>query len=459
MESFTRNTSTFSVCQHRPCLIFKEIGTYVSVESNNFTRYPFRFENSMAKYRNTLRGPFFNFLQNIPALNDSYLIYAGDECSFDDQIKFLTEARALKQGHQFIVSGLMFILRYRINNDSIPSMPFTNGPIVIVGPTESRHFTFIDTLEAFSRPLEVTTWISILNVLLILSVVRIGISLTFTVPLNWLPFWMNVWGLYEEAEEQRNFNPNIQPDAHDFPLDEQENLRYRSALQFYNKYWTTSVKVFFVLTVLFYELALFNHVFELLNRPPQRNIQRLSEDEMKRFVLVKNSGYEWYFRLAADSKRKYEDADDVDIPWQQVETVADAYKSMMENGTFSVFSDRSSIVQMKSNNACNKLSFYETDANRFYNGGWYYSADVPQKTRLMIDKSITKLVEHGRAREILDEEDDDAYRSCGRKQTKIEFMLLFLLLLPLSLLTLIGIIIRLTCHNILKIWRRRLWLD
>lgn len=473
MESYRRNISAFSVCQHRPCLIFKEVVSYVSVESKTFSRYPFPCQDSLTIYRKTLRGPYFPFIQNIPALNDAYCIFAGDECSFDDQIKFLSEARRMEQGHQFIVSGLMFIMSYRINNDSIPSTPFTHGPILIVGPIESPYLTFLNALEAVSGPFETTTWVFILIILLIYVLARIGISMTFTTPFRWIPFWWNVWGEYEAAEEQQNINAqnnqsNQEMDGDDFNnLPEPEDLanlreqefQNKKLLVFYNKYWTISAKVFFFLTVLFYELALFNHVFEILARPPRSNIQDLPKQEMERFVLVRNSGYEGYFRLAADSRNEYLNADDIDIPWQRVDTVADAYKSMMENRKFSVCFERSLIIQMKTNYACDKLTFFETDAKRTYNGGWFYSRDVPENTRLEIDKSLTELVEEGRAQEILHEEDDANYRNCGRRETRISFILLFLPLVPLSLFIIIGIFFRLMYCHILRAWRRRLWTD
>lgn len=292
MESYRRNISAFSVCQHQPCLIFKDVVSYILVESKNVTRYPFHCKDSLSKYRKILRGPYFSFIQNIPALEESYCIFAGDECSYDDEIKFLSEARSMKQGHQFIVSGLMFIMSYRINDDSIPSTPFTHGPILIVGLIESRQLSFIKALEAVSGPFETSSWGFILVIVLIYALVRIGISLTFTVPFRWLPFWWNVWGEYEEAEEQQNVNTqnvlfNVEMDgdgsnnlleADDLPnLQEREIQRNYRALFFYNKYWAVSAKLFLFLTVLFYELALFNHVFEILSRPPRRNIQDLSK--------------------------------------------------------------------------------------------------------------------------------------------------------------------------------------
>lgn len=180
---------------------------------------------------------------------------------------------------------------------------------------------------------------------------------------------------------------------------------------------------------------------------------------MERFVIVLNSGYERYFRLAADSKHEYLNADSVDIPWQRVDTVANAYKSMMENGTFSVCFELSPIIEMERNNACDKLIFYETDAKRSYNGGWFYSTDVPEKTRMKIDKSLVELVEEGRAQEILHKEDGATYRSCGRNKPRINFMLLFLPLLPFSLFIIIGIFIMLMYRHILTAWRRRPWID
>lgn len=248
-------------------------------------------------------------------------------------------------------------------------------------------------------------------------------------------------------------NDVLQPPNH-FPYFQEEALVNRGRLIFYNKYWTFSAKLFLILTVLFYELALFNHVFAILSRTPYRNIQDLSKDEMGRFVLVRNSGYEGYFRLAADPRREYENADDNGIPWKRVSTDTDAYNSILANQTFSVSYGRSLILQMKRSQSCDKLTFYETDAKRSYNGGWFYSKNIPEQMRTTIDKSLSQLVEEGRADELLHCEEESAWKTCGRGEPRVNVMLLLLPLLPVSLFIIIGIFIIIMYHHIKAAWRR-----
>lgn len=209
MESYRRDTSAFKVCEDHPRLIFKEVGSYISVNAKTFTRYPFKCKDSLTKYGNILRGPYFYFIQTIPILEDAYCIYAGDKCLYDNQIEFLTDIANRKQKHQFIVAGHMFILSYRISNDSIPSTPVTHGPILIVGPLAAREVTLSKALEVVSGPFETTAWIFITIMLLTFVIVRIEIAFTFTYPLRLVPFWWNVWGEYAAAKQPKQ-SENVQ---------------------------------------------------------------------------------------------------------------------------------------------------------------------------------------------------------------------------------------------------------
>lgn len=321
MESYRSNISAFAVCDDHPCLLFKEVGSYISVHAQSFTRYPFKCRESLTKYGKILHGPYFYFIQNIPVLEDAYCVYVGDECSYDNQVEFLTDISDRNENHQFIVAGHMFIMSYRISNDSIPSAPYTHGPILLVGPLATRHVTLKSARDVVAGPFETSAWIFIIIILLLYAFVRICIPLIFTFPFRWGQFWWNIWGEYEEVEQERR-NENAENNQNNRRRDDDDfQARFRASrerLIFYNKYWTFAAKLFLVLTIIFYELALFNHVFEILDRPPRKNIEGLSVDEMKQFVIVRNSGYEGYFRLAADPKKQFENADDSNIPWQRV---------------------------------------------------------------------------------------------------------------------------------------------
>lgn len=474
MASYRKSISDFEVCKDHPCLIFKEAVSYISVRPTNFTRHPFKCKEALTKYKKDLIGPYFHFIQTIPALADAFCIFAGEECSFDNQIEFLRDAYKTNQRHQFMVTGLMFIMSYRINNYSIPSTPFTHGPILVVGPRESSELSFVKTLDVVSGPFETTAWVFIIIVLFSFVFVRICISFSFTFPINLKSFWWNVWGEYTTAKKYQNDNPDIL-NMENMEQGEESNSdnpnyfsqstyvnkvkvaeieRNREALEFYNKYWTVSAKLFLFLTVLFYELALFTHVFEILTRSPRKNIRNITKSEMEDFVLVKDSGYESYFRVAADPGGAYDHASDSKIPWKRVDSVADAFKSVMTNRTFSICYERSLIREMKNNDACENLTFYETDAQRSYNGGWYYSKAVPEETRIAIDRELSQQFQDGSVDEILHTENGLEYMKCRGSEPRISFMLLFLPLLPMSLFLLLGIFLRILCDQILKLYCR-----
>lgn len=469
MEHYRKNLSTFDVCKQHPCLLFKEDEPYVSVRSKTFVRYPFKCRDSLTKYKNHLGGSFFEFIrrENIPALEDAYCIFNGDECSFDNEIDFLSYAVTMNRSHQFMVTGLMFIMSYRINTNSIPTTTFTHGPILIIGPPESRDLSFTEALKAVLGPFEMKAWVLIIIILLFFMLVRIAISYSFTTPFNWAALWWNVLGEYKETENHSyvEMEPNLHNTEsnnddfilssrfdHDFNFQRLEREKSRDKLKFNNKYWSKSSALFVFLTLLFYELALVNHLFELLDRPPRKSIEDLSSSEMKRFVLLKDSGIERYFKLTADPRGEYANSDEV--PWMQVSTLDEVYESIIKNRTFSLSYDWSLILEMKRNRTCDKLTFYETENERSYNGGWFYSKDVPENTRIAIDKSLSELLEVGKANKVLHNDDRSAYKTCGRSKPKIGYRLLFLLM-PIPLVIMISIFLRVLYSQFMIALRRR----
>lgn len=448
MRLYRENISAFDMCKNHPCLVFKEDKPFVTARSKSFPRYPFKCKDSQKKYKQIFNGSFFTLIakENIPSLEEAYCIFSGEECSFDNQIEFLSYARSMNRSHQFMVTGIMFIMSYRVNNDSIPSIPFTNGPILVIGPLKSRFLSFSEALQVVSGPLEPLTWTFIMIILSFFAMARLVISFSFTVQFTWLSFWWNIWGEYDTAEMYAYYNTDAESDIQRFRVEE-NNER----LRFYNKYWAVSVKLFLFHTVLLYELALCNLVSETMSRPPYRSIEELQYDEMRKFVLVQDSGFERYFRLAADAERKYENSNQV--PWLRVQTLEEAYQSIITNGTFSISFDWSLTCEMKRTNICDSLTYYETNAKRSYNAGWYYSVDVPEKTRKAIDEALSELVDEGKVNKILDEGDGTAYRSCWRDARRNILFLLFLNLIIMPLIIMTAICLRKLIHETLKVLR------
>lgn len=463
MENYrysSSNISAFNVCKDHPCLLIKADEPHVIVSSENFTRDPIKCKDIKWNHGDGLRGSLFDLIDEIPSLEESYCIFNGDECSFDDQITFLQYAYSLNQSqHQFIVAGLMFIMSYRVNNFSISSRAFAHGPILIVGerPLYLRPLSFHEAMRAVCGPFPPETWGFIFLTVLFFIVVRIGISVSFTLPFHWTSIWWNIWGEYETAKEYNRINiesaSNITHSnsedsiqftrpAHITDLIRSEIIKSRKRLEFYNKYWSSSAKVFVFVTVLFYELALFHHVFEN-SRPPYIGMRDLSRDEMQKFVLLGKSGMERYFEMAADPKM--EQTNSGAVPWIREGSLVDVYDRILKNKSFGVTYDRS-WDKMKRDHLCNKLTVYRTESKHSYYAGWFYSKDVPEKTRLAIDQNISTLLERGKANDILSEEKSG--EECDPKNPKINFMLLFLPLLPLSLFLMIAIFLRILYHLI-----------
>ncbi len=81
---------------------------------------PFPCSEYNQRYKG-LKGPFFDILNATDKLRNTYCVWGGTDCQFDDMVKFVR--RTTRSKHKFIAGGLLFMLKYRISNETIASAP------------------------------------------------------------------------------------------------------------------------------------------------------------------------------------------------------------------------------------------------------------------------------------------------------------------------------------------------
>ena len=229
-------------------------------------------------------------------------------------------------------------------------------------------------------------------------------------------------------------------------------------LKFYNKYWTKSIQVFSLLTLVFFELSLYNHVFELLSREPSKGMQRLSNRELSQFVMLGGAAQEHFFRISADPQGKYDEAIEMNgnVPWKRKKSMEEVYDELLRNpGMFSMSYERVLMYQMENHDVCDKLTFYNTNAKtKVYYGGWYYSKGVPERTRRLIDSELSKAVERGEIDSILQHDDVNGTKKCGRSKPSINGLVYILPLIPLSISIIFMLFVRVVIIEPYVRWRR-----
>ena len=468
MGHFNTHRKEFDVCRSVPCFLFKSEEPYVFV-SPNLSRLPFRCSERLERFKNPPYGPFFNVIQQVPQLRDAYCVFSGHECSFDDQVEFLQYAHENGGGdHQFIAGGILWTLSYRISPTAIPSVTFITGRILVLGPRKAPQLSARDAWNAVFGPFEKNAWLYIISLIITFIVLRAGLAFLFTKPILWRAVFWNFFGEYEtaqkiqdkavEANNQNGGNSGNIDDSTDEHndsahtnisggMDEElnETRQNREILEFYNKYWMTAFKMFFALTILFYELALFTHVFEILTRPPFKNIRNLNSIELDEFTMLKGAAQEYLFKISADPDNFYEGKEP---PWHPQRSLDDVYNALLHEGKYALSYEQ--VLQYKdySREVCSELTYYRTNSKaQFYQGSWYYSVDVPQQTRLEIDKTITYLVEHGIMDQLLDHTKSDI-DNCGRAMARISFTILILPLIPVTISIMLFILIRIVIEII-----------
>lgn len=191
VRHFTRYPERFRVCEKKPCFVFVGEEPVVFLDLafvSDKQAYPFRCSDRI-KYP-SFCGYFFEFVQSIPALNESYCIWGGPECTADGMVEFVEEASRSTKA-QLIVGCNLFVQPYRITQHTIPSVSFNEGEVLVFGSTKDRRLTISTAIRVIVQPFEPFAWILLSGVVLGFIVTRIIIAHVFTCPFQTVSFARN----------------------------------------------------------------------------------------------------------------------------------------------------------------------------------------------------------------------------------------------------------------------------
>ncbi len=231
-------------------------------------------------------------MDNLP-LDEALCVFGGPDCSFEEMMQFV----AAQKHHQFVVGGLMFVLPHRLTENTRPASSLIEDQVVIIGRRDSRS-PIVQAYSTILRPFKFETWMMLLGIFLLFLLVRIIIAVYFARPRKRHVIVRHLLGEYDVRDNQLPLTQN------------EETLRLLNKTAVMSL--TLAVSAFFVIVILFYEIAVVNFIFLKKTHALQKEFANLTPEEMKQYVIIKGGGTEVIWRSYVDPEKKYENRT---TPW------------------------------------------------------------------------------------------------------------------------------------------------
>eukprot|EP00171_Calliarthron_tuberculosum_P009902 IDg9902t1 len=375
VSAFNRDRERFRVCEEAPCFVFIGEEPVVFLDPafvSDKQAYPFRCSDTNKYPR--LGGYFFHFVRSVPTLSDSYCIWGGPKCTADKMVNFVAENSNSSKA-QLIVGCNLFVLKYRIGEHTIPSISFNEGKVLVFGSSRDKRLTISTAIHVIVQPFEPFAWVLLSCVILGFIGTRILITLVYTRPLQ----------------------PAL----------------------FIRNYLACRFKVFVLIFVLFYELAVVNFIFNYHSDGQAHRVENLSINELKQYAVSKESAESHIFRRFVDPHDRFISK----RPWTETENHTEVFKKILDPShpaRYGISFSDGARYELRKKNLCNKFDLYNTSVPLHqYSTVWYYGSNLPPKKRTAINQGISELREANKVSPAIDEAVGFMPQNCGKIESRI----------------------------------------
>ena len=374
LPSFKTHPERFEICKTEICIVFRTEKPFVFLDprmTSTDQERPFRCRVRKKTYPR-LKGIFFRTLDEMETLTDAWCMWAGPNCPFDGLITFLhntTEAGP----HQFLAGGLLFNLVYRMRNTTIPTVPIVHDQIVVLGRNMVAQMNIRSAWKIVLSPFTKAVWIFLVCCLIAMAVLRVLISFMF----GRRRLIRHIFGEYntETSEDVERFN----------------------------RYWMNGLSLFFILGILYYELALVSVVLGEREKTP------IAKLDPTKFAIIRNTTEDYMFRKLMPNAPPGAGllVDDGDGLFNAL-TQKNGYRFTVYYRLFQNY------FFQKNSTVCRDFQVYDTDQSLpTLDGVWFMSSNIPEVTRDKINTEIIDLRENGRISELIGTEVRAPKSDCG----------------------------------------------
>ncbi len=242
-----------------------------------------------------LSGISFRIMDHLP-LKDALCVFGGTQCTFNNMVDFVAEHSTFREGYQFGISGLMFLVPNRISQRTIPSVPIIEGKMVVLGPRDPAQRRR-DTLRTIIQPFRWDAWMMLgatLALLLVLSFLKYCL---YTEKKK-RSFYNYVRSLVGDDVSDPIFNPK---NASELTMEERKWLRgLQEESKLMNKVSGTALGLagaaLLTISILFYEIAVVNYIFAQTVQHLGKDVQNLTQRELSNYLVMGSAAQEIIWR-------------------------------------------------------------------------------------------------------------------------------------------------------------------
>lgn len=321
-----RYEALYDVCRNGTCFIFKgepplvkyNVDTFYKLENRKRMQRPFKCGNPKSLHP-SLGGIVFE-LHKKTSSRDDYCVWAGhpSDCTWNALVDYIHVMAG--KGYRFVISGPMLETPQRKCYHHA-SGPWLDSRMVIIGRSTADDAVSENPLQQLVRPFETGSWVTLLLILITYIILGTAISygirkrrggglitalFVLTGDLDHAVMHEARLGISRPDQQLRDsvsvdsrtsgdaFSTDSRPSILE-THDRRESQRKRASLLLYSlaiNLIRVSFVFFVALFVMFYELSLVNFVFQQQNFHIKKDVDSLSQNELKKFSIMKNSALE-----------------------------------------------------------------------------------------------------------------------------------------------------------------------
>lgn len=396
LTRFRKEPSYFEPCKTRTCFLFLSQAPFIRLAPNMKTEADqqlFQCKSPM-KCNENLRGISFKIHQELN-LDDVLCVWAGASCTFDKMVEFVAHhaQNEATNEYRFGITGMLTQLPERISKNVIPTVQLFESEFLVLGPSKEDTGTVQAAFNQLFRAFEGSTWIVLSIFVLLLFILALLVSCVFTQPLTPFNVLMNLCG---EHKLIFDVSENL---ARDSDVRSSKSL-HRSAVIMLGIGFSALV----VIVVLFYEISVVESIVNQQS-PKVGNLELLTDKQLSRYSVLKNSAPEQTLRRAVDptsSRFKSEKH----FPWFRCMVDDECYDKMLDRKDkveYMVVLEPEGVWNVRERSANEKIVQYKTSDTLFlFSGGWYLGRSIPQTEQVRINQEILRVKMSAKLRNIIE---------------------------------------------------------
>lgn len=227
-------------------------------------------------------------------LDNAQCVWAGSRCTFNEVVKFVSDRAQdnSTKAYMFGVTGLVAQLPSRVSLDALTTVTLYESEIIILRSNTEHSGEIKGAFSQVFRGFELGTWLVLAGFLVLLLLLALFVSITFTQSCSTIDILMHAIGDHHEAQIPEH-------------LERGDARRSRRAFHRASTLLLgIAFSAFVLITILFYEISVVNFIFNEQAEQLPKPLSEYSDKELSRFSVLRNATPENVLRRAVDNTGK-----------------------------------------------------------------------------------------------------------------------------------------------------------